>query len=272
LPGPARSGIVPRVGPPDSMTMSARPFRSVLSVATAVMLAIGVASAQQAPNPALSPEQAEAVRALVRDYILQNPEIIAEAIKILQEREREQTVESQRRAFAALKNDIYHDPSAPVLGNPRGDVTIVQFSDYRCGYCKQVAPTLAKLLESDKNIRIVVKEFPILGPDSVTATRAALAAVKQNKYAPLHWALLSAKGTLDEAAIMRVAGQVGLDTGKLRQDMAAPEIETIIKRSYALAEALKIRGTPAFIIGDELVPGAIDMDALKALVAKARKG
>ena len=227
-------------------------------------------SAQQ--SPALTPAQADAVRALVRDYILQNPEIISEAVRLLQEREQAQTAQKQRQAFTALKGDIFHDPSAPILGNPKGDVTIVEFFDYRCGYCKQVAPTIAKLLEEDRNIRLVVKEFPILGPESVVAARAALAAVRQNKYGSLHWALLNAKGQLDEAQVMRIAGQVGLDTKQLRQDMAAPEIEAIIKRSYGLAEALQIRGTPAFIVGEELVPGAVDLPALKALVAKARKG
>ncbi|MSO71963.1 MAG: DsbA family protein [Alphaproteobacteria bacterium] len=226
-------------------------------------------SAQQ--SPALTPAQADAVRALVRDYILQNPEIVSEAVRLLQEREQAQTLQKQRQAFAALEGDIFHDPSTPILGNPKGDVTIVEFFDYRCGYCKQAAPAIAKLLEEDRNIRLVVKEFPILGPESVVAARAALAAGKQNKYAPFHWALLNAKGQLDEAQVMRIAGQVGLDTKQLRQDMAAPEIEAAIKRSYGLAEALQIRGTPAFIVGEELVPGAVDLPALKALVAKARK-
>jgi protein-disulfide isomerase len=250
--------------------MKIRPI-PILALALAMLLAgPGAAPAQQ--SPALTPAQADAVRALVRDYILQNPEIISEAIRLLQEREQVEAAQKQRQAFAALKGDLFHDPAAPTLGNPKGDVTIVEFFDYRCGYCKQVAPAIAKLLEDDKNIRLVVKEFPILGPDSVVASRAALAAVKQGKYAPFHWALLNAKGQLDEAQIMRIAGQVGLDTKQLRQDMAAPEIETVIKRSYSLAEALQIRGTPAFIVGEELVPGAVDLPTLKALVAKARKG
>jgi protein-disulfide isomerase len=250
--------------------MLASPIR-LLPLALAACLAAGApASAQQ--SPALTPAQADAVRALVRDYILQNPEIITEAVKVLQERDRVQTAEKQRQAAAALKSDILFDPSTPTLGNPKGDVTIVEFFDYRCGYCKQVAPAIAKLLEEDRNVRLVLKEFPILGPESVVATRAALAAVKQGKYAPFHWALIGAKGQLDEPQIMRIAGQVGLDIKQLRMDMAAPEIETMIKRSFALAEALQIRGTPAFIIGDELVPGAVDLDALKSLVAKARKG
>lgn len=244
---------------------------SVLALALAILFASpGGAPAQQVP--ALTPAQADAVRALVRDYILQNPEIISEAVRLLQEREQAQSAAKQRQTFAALKGDIFDDPAAPILGNPKGDVTIVEFFDYRCGYCKQVAPAIAKLLEEDRNIRLVVKEFPILGPESVVASRAALAAVKQGKYTPFHWALLNAKGQLDEAQIMRIAGQVGLDTKLLRQDMAAPAIEATIKRSYGLAEALQIRGTPAFIVGEELVPGAVDLPALKALVAKARKG
>lgn len=248
--------------------MFARLLRALI-VASATLVACASAGFGQ---PALSPAQEDAVRALVREYILQHPEIITEAIKILQERERTQSADKSRQAIVALKSELFNDPAAPTLGNPKGDVTIVEFFDYRCGYCKQVAPAIAKLIEEDKNIRLVVKEFPILGPDSVIAARAALASVKQNKYAPFHWAMMGSKGQLDEAQIMRIAGQVGLDTKRLREDMAAGEIETAIKRTYGLAEALQIRGTPAFVIGEELVPGAVDIDALRSLVAKARKG
>jgi protein-disulfide isomerase len=159
-----------------------------------------------------------------------------------------------------------------VAGNPDGAVTVVEFFDYRCPYCKAVARDMIETLEAEGDVRIVFKEFPILGPDSQTAAKAALAADRQGKYLPFHQALMDHKGTLDRDAILDIAEELGLDLELLEVDMESPEVATVIARTLALAEALDIGGTPAFIIGDELVPGAVDMKTLKDLVAKARNG
>ena len=244
------------------------PILRFVLIAVAVLAAALPARAQQTQTPPLTREQVEQI---VREYLIKNPEIIVEAIEELEARHKKSAQASQRDAVAARQEQLHRDPDAPVLGNPAGDVTVVEFFDYRCPYCKQVAPALSQLLKEDGNLRLVLKEFPILGPDSVVASRAALAAQAQGKYAPMHAALLRHRGAYDEAAIARLATDAGLDAARLKSDMAKPEIAAMIDRNKALARELSLTGTPAFIIGDKVVPGAADLDTLKTLVAAARK-
>ena len=150
-------------------------------------------------------------------------------------------------------------------------MSLVEFFDYRCPYCKQVEPSLEALLGEDRQLRFVYKEFPVLGPESVTASRAALASRKQDKYDVFHRALMALKGQINDAAVFRTAESVGLDVDRLKRDMTGPEIARTIKANTDLAEALDIRGTPGFVVGDEIVPGAVDLAGLKELIATARK-
>jgi protein-disulfide isomerase len=158
-----------------------------------------------------------------------------------------------------------------VAGNPKGDVTVVEFFDYRCGYCKRVTPVLKELMAGDPNLRVVFKELPILSPESNLAAKAALAAEAQGKYLPFHEALMASDSSLSMPDILQLATALKLDTAKLQADMNKPEIQAAIQKNHALAQAVGITGTPAFIIGPELVPGAIELPALKELIAKARK-
>src|ERR1700730_2430695 len=169
------------------------------------------------------------------------------------------------------RHEVFDDPATPVGGNPQGDVTVVEFFDYRCPYCKQVQPALQKLLDQDRKLRFVYKEFPVLGEQSDIAAHAALAARLQGRYEAFHNAMMAAKGQISEELVYRVAGSVGLDVDRLKRDMTDPEIERALSANRALAKALELRGTPGFIIGDHIVPGAIDLDALKTMVADARK-
>jgi protein-disulfide isomerase len=237
-------------------------------IALALLAAADVPSPHAQQAPALTREQVEQI---VREYLINHPEVIVEAIEALEARQKQATQADQRNAVAAHQEQIYRDPDAPVLGNPAGDVALVEFFDYRCPYCKQVAPALTQLLKEDGKLKLVLKEFPILGPDSVIAARAALAAQAQGKYAAMHAALLRHRGAFDDAAITRLAADAGLDAARLKADMAKPEIEAMIDRNKSLARALSVTGTPAFIIGEHLVPGAVDLDTLKLLVAEARK-
>ena len=150
-------------------------------------------------------------------------------------------------------------------------MTIVEFFDYRCPYCKQVLPSLQALLKEDQKLRFLYKEMPVLGPQSVTAAHAALAAERQGKYEAFHNAMMATKGQITDETVYKVAGSVGLDLERLKQDMSAPEIGQALKTNLALADALNIRGTPGFIVGNHIVPGAIDLDALRNMVAEARK-
>jgi protein-disulfide isomerase len=168
-------------------------------------------------------------------------------------------------------DELINDPASPAVGNPGGDLTIVEFFDYQCVYCKADEPIVQKLLAQDKKLRLVYKEVPLLGPLSVAAAHAALAAARQDKYEPFRTAMLGIRGALDQGAVYLAATVVGLDTARLTQDMKAPEVERQIAANLALAKALDIEATPVFVIGDEVVDGAIDLSGMKILIAKARK-
>lgn len=219
-----------------------------------------------------SDEQRETVEKIVREYILKNPEIIVESLRGYEEKQRQASEKEAREAIATSRDALEEDRTSPVAGNPQGDVTLIQFFDYRCGYCKKVVPSIQELLNTDKNIRLVFKEFPILGPDSVTASRAALAAWKiaPDKYFSFHLALMETRGEMNEARVLETAKKVGIDVDKLKTVMTDPSIKSAIERNIDLARTLQINGTPAFIIGGQLVPGAVDLATLREMVATAR--
>jgi len=228
-----------------------------------------------APPPAHAAEPAggpsrEAIEQIVREYLLAHPEVVAEALRALEARQRADKRQRVSTAIRAHRDELLADPGTPVGGDPQGDVTIVEFFDYRCGYCRSVAPIVKQLLRQDKRIRVVYKELPILGPESLLASRAALAAHAQGKYTAFHEALMGAGGPLTSDAIMDIARRSGLDTASLRRDMESPQITALLRRNHALAGALGVTGTPAFIVGDELVPGALDLATLAQLVERAR--
>lgn len=221
----------------------------------------------------LNEGQSRAVEALVRQFILDHPEVIIESMQNYQIRQQLAEQEAATAALATHRDEIKNDSSAPVVGNPKGDVTVVEFFDYRCAYCKRVLLSVRELLESDKNVRYVFKELPILGPDSVVASRAALAAwsIAPEKYFAFHGALMEARGNLGEEQVLEIAEKAGLDRKKVKDGMASPEAQKTIERNLELAQKLRIQGTPAFVVGETLVPGAVDLDQLKDLVATARK-
>ena len=224
------------------------------------------ASAQDAFTPA----QRDAIQRMVIETLRAKPELVLEALEAI---EAKREAEARTRSAAALterKRELYDDAEAPVAGNPKGDVTIVEFFDYRCPYCKQMHAPMKALLAADGQLRVVRKDLPILGPASVVASHAALAARAQGKYPAFHDALMEFRGQLDEAGVFRIAGEAGLDVARLRRDMDAPAVRGLLQRNVALAQALAITGTPAFVIGDALAPGALDAETMKKLVAEAR--
>ena len=232
----------------------------------APMLA-GPASAHDGP---LSPERKAEIEAVVRDYILQHPEIILESVAIMQAREEAEKNAAAKQALLEKRDLLERDPGDPVLGNPDGDVTIVEFFDYQCGYCKSMMTPLMELVEEDGNIRLVLKEFPILSPTSETAALASLAAERQGKYKEFHTQLLGLRGRLTSEAIFQVALESGLDVAQLKKDMQDPALQDQVRKSFELAKALSIQGTPAFTIGEHVVPGAISKEQLADLVAQTR--
>ena len=227
--------------------------RRVLAV---LLLLAGALALPARADEALSPEQKQAVEQVIHDYLMKNPQFVFEVLKAAQEKAKESKAEDARQAITAKHDELFRDPSSPVGGNPKGDVTIVEFFDYSCPFCKQVEPQIEALLKEDPKIRIVYKEFPVLGEGSVYASTMALVALKQGKYAAFHDAMIATKGHATEEMVLKVAADVGLDVAKAKKMMSSPDIQEILKRNYALADALEINGTPAFIIGNALVPGA----------------
>jgi len=218
-----------------------------------------------------SPTQRQAIEGIIHDYLMQNPDVLIEALRGAEDKLNRDADAKATKVLSNRRSEIFDDPATPIGGNPQGDVTIVEFFDYRCPYCKQVLPSLQTLLKEDRNLRFLYKEMPVLGPASVVAAHAALAAQRQGKYEAFHTAMMGTKGQITEDTVYKVASSVGLDVHLLKQDMTAPEIEQALKANLALADALNIRGTPGFIIGNHITPGALDLDALKDLIAEARK-
>ena len=219
--------------------------------------------AQMAPAQQMTNEQ---VKQLALEAILENPQIIMQAVAILEQRDRERAASGAN----TVRLQLEQDSNSPNLGNPDGDVTVIEFFDYNCPYCRKAGQTVQELLASDANVRVIYREWPILGEDSVFASRAALAARAQGKYEEFHWALMNGEGRASEASILKLARHLDLDVEKLQADMTSPAVEAHIAQSSALARTLGFTGTPAFIVGDRTAPGMLSTDEITAMVAEAR--
>jgi len=210
------------------------------------------------------------IKELVLEAIRENPGIVFEAAQLFEEQQQALQEQAAAQVLDTEKATLENDPNAPVLGNPDGDVTVVEFFDYNCPYCRRVKPEMEALLAADPNVRVVYREWPILGDGSVFAARAALASRNQGKYEEFHWAMMQLKERAEEASILRTAEDIGLDVAQLRRDMNAPEIEEHIQTSMRLAQSLGFSGTPSFVIGDSLAPGLIQADQMIELIDQAR--
>jgi protein-disulfide isomerase len=233
-----------------------------------------LAQGTPATNTSLSPEQRKAVIDLIKETLLKNPEIVQEALIELESRNQVAQAQSQRNAVAAEKAVLFENPRSPVAGNPQGDVTIVEFFDYNCGYCKRALDDMRALIKEDGKIKVVLKDFPVLGPESVEASRVAVAVKNQlqgEKYWDFHVKLMATKGRINGAKAIEVAKEAGANIDQLKKDIDSPETRKTIDDTVALGDRLSLTGTPAFIVADEVVFGAVGNDALKARIAAVRK-
>ena len=236
----------------------------LLATSTALSLVFGL-------TPVLAQDLTDdRIKEIVLQTLRENPEIILEAMQILEQRQADAEAAFAVAALTSERDVLERDPNAPVFGNPNGDVTIVEFFDYNCPYCKRAMPEIEALLAVDANVRVVMREWPILSEGSVFAARAALAARAQGKYTELHEALMTMRGPVEATTVLRAAEGLGLDLAKLQADMNAPEIDEHIATSVRLAQALGFGGTPSFVIGDQLIPGFVEQAALADAVAAAR--
>jgi protein-disulfide isomerase len=220
-----------------------------------------------------SAEQKAAIQDIVKQYLVTNPEVFLEIQSALEAKMAKEEADKTKAMVAENAKEIYRHPDAPLAGNPNGDITVVEFFDYNCGYCKRGFPDVVKLIETDKNVRFVFKEFPILRDESEQASKVALAARIQGKYWEVHRELIETKGLVNEAVALKVAEKHGLDMVKLKADMASPEVKGEIEGVKVLAKKMGINGTPHFLVGDQAIGGAPEnlYDLLEADVTQLRK-
>ena len=212
----------------------------------------------------------EEIKQLALEAILENPEIVMEAVAILEERRNAEQAASQAAVLQEQRDLLENDPNAPIAGNAEGDAVIVEFFDYNCPYCKRAAGDVKALLAADDNVRVVYREWPILGEGSLFAARAALAAREQGQYEAMHWGLMEMRGRAEEASVLALARSLDLDIDQLRADMDGEAVNTHLAASRRLADGLGFTGTPAFVIGNALVPGAVPLADLQGYLADVR--
>jgi protein-disulfide isomerase len=248
-------------------------FLARLALAAGIILTLG-AFAGHAQT--ISDAQRGDIEKIIREYLIAHPEVLQEAMAEL---EKKQAAEEAAKNLAAVKDNaetIFNSPRQVVTGNPQGDVTFVEFFDYNCGYCKRAMDDMFALMKTDPKLKVVLKEFPVLGPGSVEAARVAVAVRMQDKtgkkYMDFHQKLLSGRGQADKARALAAAKEAGLDVARIERDMASDEVRQTLEESLKLAEKLGLNGTPSYVIGSNVVIGAVGLDKLKESINTARCG
>lgn len=217
-----------------------------------------------------SAEQEKAIGEIVRKYLLANPEVLLEVSKELEKRQTEQKAKQQLKLISSQKKELFYSPYDYVVGKKDGKITVVEFFDYNCGWCKRALTEVSALVKADPDVRVVMKEFPIFGEHSEFAAKAAMASIAQGKYWPFHMALMREKRVTTDN-VLQIAERVGIDVDKLKAEMAKPVYEEAMRRNMAIAQSLGIQGTPGFIIDGEISPGYLPVAALKQKIAEVRE-
>jgi protein-disulfide isomerase len=254
----------------ESMTSILR----LIAAACVAVLPVAVPQASYADE--FSTSQRSEVERIVREYLVAHPEVIQDAMNELEKRQSAADAEKHKAAVKQYSEALFASPRQVVLGNPDGNVTFVEFFDYNCGYCKRAMDDMLTLLKDDPKLKVVLKEFPVLGPGSVEAAQVAVAVRMQDKtgkkYLEFHQKLLGGRGQADKARALAVAKDIGLDMGRLEKDLANAEVKSTLQESFKLAEALGLNGTPSYVIGDDVVIGAVGLGALKEKINNSRCG
>ena len=250
-------------------------LRARLSVLPALALSLALPAALPAQAQSFSADQREEIGHIVKDYLVAHPEVIQDVMAELEKRQQSAEAGKHRAAVVENKATIFTSPHQVVLGNPQGNVTMVEFFDYNCGFCKRALGDMLDLIKSDSNLKFVLKEFPVLGEGSVEAARVAVAARMQDttgkKYIEFHQKLLGSRGAADKMRALAVAKEVGFDMARIEKDMGSDEVKKTIEENMKLAEALGVNGTPSYVVGEEVVVGAVGIDALREKIGAERK-
>ncbi len=244
-------------------------------------VAVGVVAAMLLSMPIIataqpfSPDQRRDVEMIVKEYLLAHPEVLQEAMAALEKRQQEADAVKARTSITQNKATLFNSDHQVVLGNPQGSVVMVEFFDYNCGYCKHALPDMLSLIKANPDLKFVLKEFPVLGEGSVQAAHVAVAARMQDpsgkKYLEFHQKLLGGRAPADKARALAVAKEVGFDMARIEKDIGSEEVKTTIAEDLKLADALGVNGTPSYVVGDELVVGAVGFDQLKEKLSALRK-
>jgi len=249
---------------------------SLLRIGQAVALlgTLVMAPAAMAQSAVFTDQQKQVIGEIVKDYLIKNPEVLTEVIAELEKRQSEAQQVAQAGAVKETRQSLLNASHSYVVGNPSGDVTLVEFFDYNCGYCKKALADVQTLMKSDPKLRVVLKDFPVLGPDSVEASRVALAVKNQlqgQKLLDYHVKVMDTRGRVNGERAMTVAKEMGVDTGRLQKDIESAEIRNALQENMALGDKLSLSGTPAFIVGETVIPGAVGLEPLKQLVNNVRQ-
>ena len=246
----------------------------IRAAAFGLSLALGALAAPAAQAQSFSDAQKSEIQRIIKEYLIGNPEVLQEAVGELEKRQAAGEADRRKTAVAEHREAIFNSSRQVVLGNPQGDVTLVEFFDYNCGYCKRAMVDMLELMKGDPKLRVVLNEFPVLGPPSPEAAQVAVAVRMQDKtgrkYLDFHQKLLSGRGQVDKARALAAAREVGLDMARLEKDLASPEVRATLEEGMKLAEALGISGTPSYVVGENVVAGAVGVSALREQIAGAR--
>jgi Protein-disulfide isomerase len=221
----------------------------------------------------ISPQDRAGIEKIIREYLIQNPEVLQEALVELERRQQQAQEDAQKQALASYSEALTQSPHGIVVGNPDGDVTLVEFFDYNCGYCKRAVADVAALTKADPKLRVVLRDLPILGPDSVDASVVALAAREQldgDKYFEFHTRLMTSRGRVGKERALAVAKEMGLDLARLQKDLESPKVREALAETLELGDKLSLTGTPAFVIGDAIIPGAVGAEPIRQRIASMR--
>ena len=246
-----------------------------LNPLAAALFALAVALPSAAPAEPFNADQRDEIGKIVREYLLKNPTLLREVMKELETVEAAAEAEKHRAALADLGPIVFNSPHHVVLGNPQGDVTFVELFDYNCGYCKRAVSDMLDLMKGDPKLRVVLKEFPVLGEGSTQAAQVAVAVRMQDKtgkkYLDFHQKMFNGRGAADKAKAIAVAKEIGLDMRQLEKDMASDEVKTTLGESFKIAEGIGLNGTPSYVIGNEVIVGAVGFDQRRRLAVVEHK-